>query len=128
MKMVLAAWLRRSVAGLALVATPAVAAPYCINIQGITAQCLYFDANECRIQANRAGGSCDVNPTEVTLPAGGTYPYCVVGAGFSSCKFVDRGSCETEARRLKANCAQSYATGPASAPPDPYRDLFVTGR
>ena len=127
MKTVLAAWLRRGVAGLALVATPAVAAPYCINIQGITEQCLYFDANECRIQAQRAGGSCDVNPTEVTLPSAGTYPYCVVGAGYSACKFVDRGSCDAEARRLKANCVQSF-TASASAPPDPYRDLFVTGR
>lgn len=128
MKLVVSSWLKGAAAAVALFAAPAMAAPYCVNIQGITPQCLYFDAHQCRTQAQRSGGSCAINPTEVTLPSGGTYPYCVTGPGYTSCKFVDRGSCEAEAGRQRASCVESFSAGAASAPPDPYRDLFVTGR
>lgn len=124
----MSSWLSGGIAAVAMLASPAAAAPYCVNLQGITAQCLYFDANQCRAQARRAGGSCAVNPAELTLPAGGSYPYCLTGPGYTSCKFADRGSCEAEAGRQRATCVESFAAGAASAPPDPYRDLYVTGR
>lgn len=128
MKLVVSSWIRCGAVALAMFAAPAVAAPYCVSVQGIPAQCLYFDANQCRTQAQRSGGSCAVNPVEVTLPAGGTFPYCLSGPGYASCRFADRGSCEAEAARQRLSCVESFATGAASAPPDPYRDLFVTGR
>lgn len=128
MKVIAAPWVRLGSLALTLLAVPAAAAPYCVQLQGMAAQCLYVDGNECRQRAQQLGGSCGVNPAELSLPTGGQFPYCISGAGYSSCKFADRGSCEAEARNLRATCVESFANGPKSAPPDPYRDLFVTGR
>lgn len=109
-------------------AGPAMAAPYCVAIQGLTTQCLYVDANECRIEAGRHGGSCVTNPAEVTLPQATNFPYCVTGAGYAECKFIDQGSCNAEAAQRGGACVQSFAATGKNSPPDPYRDLYVTGR
>ena len=109
-------------------AGPAIAAPYCMAIQGLTTQCLYVDANQCRIDAARHAGSCVANPAEITLPEAGNFPYCIVGAGYATCKFIDQGSCETEAKRRGGACVQSFAASGKNSAPDPYRDRYVTGR
>ena len=128
MRSTIRSWIRAGGIAVTLLVTPAMSAPYCIELQGITSQCLYVDANSCRLRAQQLGGSCSVNPAEITLPSVGAFPYCISGPGYASCKFADRGSCEAEASRVGASCVESFAAAAASAPPDPYRDLFVTGR
>ncbi len=121
-------WWLGALAG-AMLAGPAQAAPYCVVQLGITTQCLYFDPAECKQRANQLGGNCAANPSELALPTTSTtYPYCIAGPGYSSCKFVDRGACEAEAARLGVGCVEGVAPAGPNAPPDPYRDLFVTGR
>ncbi len=129
MRMSAGSWVVAGAVALATLAGPAGAAPYCVAQQGITNQCLYFDPAECKLRASQLGGSCAANPTELSLPTTNpTFPYCVSGPGYSACKFADRGACEAEAARLGVGCVEGSAPAAANAAPDPYRDLFVTGR
>ena len=43
---------------LAALASPALAAPFCLQNQIIPPQCIYYDANECQHDAMRQGGVC----------------------------------------------------------------------
>ena len=123
-----APWLGLGLLVTTLLAAPAGAAPFCVAQQGIPNQCLYFDPAECKLRAQQLGGNCAANPGEVaTTNASTTSPYCITGPNYSSCKFIDRGACEAEAARMGVACVEG-TTPPAGATPDPYRDLFVTGR
>jgi hypothetical protein len=113
-----AGWLSALVALAALPATAALAAPFCLETQTVPPQCIYFDANDCRLEANHQRGACVVNPQEVGLvPNVGAY--CIVtSGGASSCTYQDAGSCSREAVRQGGVCvaAPVAAAGPAPNP------------
>ena len=128
MTMNFGSWLGLGMVAATMFAGPAGAAPYCVAQQGIPNQCLFFDPGECKLRAQQLGGSCAANTAELPVAsASPTFPYCVTGPGYSACKFADRGACEAEAARMGVACVEGTAIA-TGAPPDPYRDLFVTGR
>jgi hypothetical protein len=108
-----------------LVAQPVMAAPFCLSTQVVPPQCIYYDARECNQEAQRQGGYCGTNPTELRL-TDGPGQFCVVTSGhFSVCAYVDRPSCEQEAARQHGTCAVS-TRHVAVGSPDPFST--VNGR
>lgn len=113
-------------AGLLLAATlpapSALAAPFCMQTQSIPPQCIYFDASNCRRDAQRQQGFCVVNPQEVTL-APGTGAYCLIGSGgAASCDFQDIRDCSREAAHQNAVCVQAPPQAAGNIP-NPYQYL-----
>ena len=51
-------------------AVPALASPYCVDLEGFPLQCLYVDAGQCGDEAARLGGRCTANPQEIKTPPG----------------------------------------------------------
>jgi hypothetical protein len=100
------------------------AAPICLQTQAIAPQCIYYDANQCRRDANRQGGICSANPREIRdTPNVGQY--CLLTSErVSLCVYSDRASCDADAARQNAAC--TYATGrrPSGAP-DPYANPYA---
>jgi hypothetical protein len=98
---------------------PAVAAPFCITSQILPPQCIYYDAQQCRQEAQRQGATCATNATELRL-TDGPGQFCVVTSGhYSVCAYLDRPSCEAEAIRQHGACAAS-TNHVAVGAPDPY--------
>lgn len=98
---------------LALVPLPALAAPFCVKVTGVPAQCLYVDPVQCQREAQRAGGRCDTNPREFTAPVS-ALGYCLARAGnVLSCVYPAYADCENDARRLGGSCvAANRPSGP----------------
>ena len=93
------------------------AAPFCLSTLGIAPQCLYYDADICRRDALKQGGSCEPNPEE-TRVGYGSGQYClVISQGASLCSYFDRDSCEIDARRQHGACY--FDTQKATGAPDP---------
>jgi len=96
----------------------AAAAPYCLSVVGIPAQCLYADVANCLRDAARQGGTCQVNAAEIKLPRFSTLRFCLVTNGpVIDCSYVDRRSCDLQATRRAAICADR-------APGQPDIDIF----
>jgi hypothetical protein len=103
----------------AMLAVPAVAAPFCLTGQALPPYCIYQDASSCNREALRQGLTCSVNTAEVKLRSN-VGQYCVVTPEqVSLCAFPDRQSCDVEAARLHSICARSPGVAP-SRTPDPY--------
>jgi len=97
----------------------ALAAPFCIENQALSPQCMYYDANQCRLDAQRQGAICSANPKEVRLTRG-VGQYCVVTSELVSlCVYGDREPCEADARRQNGTCTNAPQIAPVGAP-DPY--------
>lgn len=98
---------------LALAPLPALAAPFCVKVTGVPAQCLYVDPVQCQREAQRAGGRCDTNPREFTAPVS-ALGYCLARAGnVLSCVYPAYADCENDARRLGGSCvAANRPSGP----------------
>jgi len=111
-------WLR--VMGLLAVIQPAAAAPYCVQTEAITPQCLFYDAASCQARAKQMGGYCSVNTAELHI-APGIGHYCLLTSGnVSNCFYPDAESCEGEARRQHGVCVAVPARDESSTA-DPYR-------
>jgi hypothetical protein len=105
--------------------SPAMAAPFCVQVTGVPPQCLYVDPTQCQQQANHAGGQCGVNPAEIKAPVS-VFPYCLVSSGnVMTCVYPDRATCNTDATRQGGAClASTELPKPATTPipgEDPYR-------
>lgn len=103
----------------AAMASPALAAPFCLETQAVPPQCNYFDAHQCQQDAAKQGGVCSVNNQQVTLTPG-IGQYCVVTSqGVSQCMYADRGTCADQATRQGGACTEAPNVAPARTP-DPY--------
>ncbi len=81
-----------------------IAAPFCLELDGVAPQCDYVDVAACRRRAAKISGSCIANPEEISLPKD-IGDYCVIDATLSyECMYPDRASCEDEAKRRNAVC------------------------
>jgi hypothetical protein len=91
--------------GLLWWAGDAMAAPFCADAQGVSAECYYYDATQCRDRGREIGGGCRVNRDEIELPEG-YGGYCMVtGALVVSCIYPDLIGCERDARQNNGVCA-----------------------
>jgi hypothetical protein len=112
------------IAGLLLIAAgsvcqPAGAAPFCFRNQVVPPQCIYYDAHECQMEANRQNGECSANPSELQLTRG-MGQYCVViSGGAANCSYTDASTCSRDAARQNGACAPATRLQPAGTP-DPY--------
>lgn len=98
---------------------PAIAAPFCIESQALSPLCIYYDADNCRKEADRQGGICSVNANEVKLPIN-VGQYCLTTSeGASFCVYSDRGACTADAARQHGACTSAPIVAPSAAP-DPY--------
>ncbi len=111
-------WIAALLAGLAWSGTAA-AAPFCLQMQGMTPQCLYYDAASCQLEAQRQHGDCSINKSEVTI-RGGSGQYCMITSGLVTvCHYQDRDSCVADARRQNGACTDAPTPTPSRAP-NPY--------
>lgn len=103
----------------AVCASPAVAAPFCIQSEAVPPQCNYYDAHQCQQEAARQGGICSVNPQQLTLQPG-IGQYCMVTSeGVSLCNYADMSTCQKAAARQDAACTEAPNVAPARSP-NPY--------
>jgi hypothetical protein len=101
----------------------AIAAPFCLVIQGATPECIYTDGVTCSNEASRQNGACDVNPAEVTRPTTRVGDYCVVlPAGASRCGYADGNECSRDALIQKGACVQG-ADSRTTRIPDAYAPI-----
>ena len=113
------AWLLNTMMLALLMPTGAHAAPFCLQSEAIPPQCIYFNADTCRRDANRQGGYCGTNPDEVHVVTN-IGQYCVTTSQIVSlCVYLDRTSCEAEAARQHGACTTSPGRAPSGAP-DPF--------
>lgn len=84
--------------GLSAITCSAMAAPYCLQIFGVSPQCIYGDVRACSREAARQHGNCTFNPGEIKAPASAAARFCMVfdGPGFD-CSYVDRRTCDAQA-------------------------------
>ena len=95
------------------------AAPFCIESQALSPQCIYYDAQSCQTEANRQGAICSANRNEVRL-TNNVGQYCLVTSQLVSlCIYSDRGTCTADALRQHGTCTNSPTLAPSAAP-DPY--------
>jgi hypothetical protein len=95
------------------------AAPFCIQSQGLPAQCIYYDAGDCQKEANRQGAICSANPDEVHMTAN-VGQYCLITSQqVSLCIYSDRDTCIADAARQHGACSYAPEVAPSGAP-DPY--------
>lgn len=109
MKKITKIWGVIGMAMLAVLGAPASghAALYCVEAIGITPQCLYDDARQCRQQAQLASGTCMANPAAITATIGGER-FCVVGFnGLARCIFMDVSNCQKEALLDNSVCMRN---------------------
>jgi len=91
---------------------PARAAPYCLQTVGIPPQCMFGDVGQCRKEALRVNGVCNVNPREVEFPKTPAGRFCLVQNGpILECRYVDRRTCDVESARRSAICVDSARPG-----------------
>lgn len=70
------------------------ASPFCINVQGLSPDCIYDDTASCKQRAAQMGGACIVNVREITSFTG-TEKFCMVdSARVPQCVYADRLACE----------------------------------
>jgi hypothetical protein len=105
-----------------LLAVPAAASPFCVQVQGLPNQCIYVDGAECQRRAGQMGGICIANEKEIKTPPGpGTF--CLAAGGHVvACNYADRQSCNNDAARQHTACI------PATTPPGVSVDPFAVQR
>ena len=96
------------------------AAPFCAQSQTTAPQCYYYDANNCRKDANTLGGTCVVNEESINLPDGYGNYCLVISAEIVQCLYLDWSSCDSEARRQNAVCIRNNSK-PAPLPSYEYQ-------
>lgn len=98
--------------------TGALAAPFCVESQGLPAECWFHDVVSCRQEAAKRNGHCSLNQDEVKISDQGA-PFCIIDAGMVPvCAFEGGDTCDQEAAKRNAVCFQN--TGGKSND-DPYR-------
>jgi hypothetical protein len=98
--------------------TTAEAAPFCMSVLGMQPQCIYQDADNCRRDSLRQGGTCVPNPDETRLGYG-SGQYCMMTAqGASVCAYLEFASCDLDARRQHGTCY--FDAQRATGAPNPY--------
>jgi hypothetical protein len=98
---------------------PANAAPFCTQVTGITPECMYVDATECRARAAQLKGRCVVNPADYHIVTGNAR-YCLVTSDrVSLCTYEDYQSCDHDAGQTgQAACLDNV---PHGEPADVFR-------
>lgn len=97
----------------------AVAAPFCLVIPLGSPQCIYYDGAQCARDAGRQNGACQVNTTEVHVPASRVGDYCLVmPSGYSTCGYSDGAVCARDALLQKGACSRSQGAEPQQLPND----------
>ena len=105
--------------GSLLLPVAAQAAPFCIESQALSPQCIYYDADNCRREAYRQGATCSANKEEVHLTTN-VGQYCLVTSQqVSLCIYSDRGTCSADAEKQHGTCTNAPTIAPSAAP-DPY--------
>jgi len=102
--------------GVLLATKGLLAAPLCLEIQGIAPQCLHVDPAQCEREARAQGGRCRLNPA-VSMQAIGGSSYCAVESGILMCIYGDRASCVTAGGAHRMCIPASLKAYPN---PDPY--------
>lgn len=88
-----------------LYAPGVLAAPFCVQAQGIPPECYYDDASQCRKRAAELKGLCVANRAELAVTAFGAGKYCMVDSHrIVQCIYIDRASCDADAARHDAAC------------------------
>jgi hypothetical protein len=106
--------------GIVFAAAVAQAAPYCVSPVGGPRRCIFFDPNECRLEANRIDGDCTYNGT-LTATRIGNKAFCLSTApGVLLCMHVDRVSCTRDAAIHKAVCVPAPGAAQAPSRLDPF--------
>jgi hypothetical protein len=100
----------------------AVAAPYCVAVQGLPDQCIFVDGQLCEARASQLGGVCKSNPDDIVAQSGPGQFCLVIGGQATLCIFPDRNSCQEEAIRRHSACVH------AAAPPQQAVDPFAIRR
>lgn len=81
----------------------AIAAPFCVKVQGIREDCIYDDTSSCKTRAAQLSGICIVNTSEITM-ATGREKFCLVDSSrMPQCVYADRSGCEA-AQRNESVC------------------------
>jgi hypothetical protein len=97
----------------------ACAAPFCVSVQGIPAQCHFVDAVQCQKISYESGGICTVNRDEF-LVLSGSGAYCTIDSSrYANCSYSDRATCEKEALASSMVCIDN--TKPFEDQEDLYR-------
>ena len=65
-----------------LVPATAMAAPFCVQTQAISPQCIFFDAASCNKRAKELGGTCTVDTSQITVSSGVGH-YCLLTSSMS---------------------------------------------
>jgi hypothetical protein len=111
-----------AVAAVVLVSTSlsAVAAPFCLQIEGTAPQCMYVDGNQCQRDATRQNGACVPNPANWKAPTSRVGEYCMIlPIGLTHCGYADGIACSQDALKQHGVCTKSAGTLPQQVP-DPY--------
>ena len=96
------------------------AAPFCTQSQTTAPQCYYYDATNCRKDANTLGGICVVNEESINLPEGYGNYCLVISTEIVECLYLDRSSCDSEAKRQNGVCLRNNSK-PAPLPSYEYQ-------
>jgi hypothetical protein len=98
--------------------TDALSAPFCVESQGVPAECWFYDIRSCRQEAEKRGGICSVNMEEIELTDQGA-PFCIMDSSMIPvCAYQGGETCHEEAGKRDAVCFQN--TG-GEVNNDPYR-------
>lgn len=101
-----------------MINTASAAAPLCVVAQGMTPQCYYYDAQQCRQAAQKVSGVCSSNPDEPAMAQGNSV-YCKFRADkISECIYDDYNMCNRDARREGAVCVRNQRK---YVPPEPFQ-------
>jgi hypothetical protein len=105
-----------------LVPATAMAAPFCVQTQAISPQCIFFDAASCNKRAKELGGTCTVDTSQITVSSGVGH-YCLLTSSMVSyCVYSDSEQCNREALHQQGVCIQAPHR-PESPGADPYREV-----
>ena len=111
-------FVRVALVGVLSLPQTALAAPFCMSLLGMSPQCIYYDAAECRKDLGKQGGSCVPNP-EQPHAASGSGKYCLITSqGATVCSYLDIDSCDAVAVQQRGACYFD-STGSAGVP-NPY--------
>ncbi len=100
-----------------LLPLPALAAPFCVEQQGLPRECWYYDSRSCKQEAARRKGFCSVNLEEIVLTGQGA-DFCLINSGMAaSCDFQSAETCNQAAEKSNAVCFENTKEDHM----DPYR-------
>lgn len=94
-----------------LSSTLAIAAPFCVTVQGVPPDCIYDDTNACKLRAAQLSGVCTVNTHEITSHVGEEKFCSVDSTRVPQCMFVDRTACENAQNNGAVCVNNTFAKG-----------------